>query len=445
MLLKYMSQKRILVLLLTLLVIAAMRLYFVETFAVRLPFWDQWDAEGDLLLRPWIEGRFQTEILWQTHNEHRIFPTRLLSLLIFSITGVWDNLIEARVNIAVAVCIPLILLGFLMRQGALTALRWLTLIVVVAQFGLPFSYENLLVGFQSQFYFLIIFTFLALILAALYPDSPAAMGGVLALGVLAVLTMASGLLTPLATMGVYVLHAAMRRKISLRHGVMLVILVTTAVAGYLIIPQIEANRVFRAQNLSDLVNALQYILAWPVEGASWPAAVALWTPALVVVPWLLRSRRLAAADLFMAGCVMWSLAQGVAIAYGRGQNLDGMASRYSELLTPGLIGNAWFAVRFAEQWGRDRRVWAGGLFFVVFIMAHITRYREDLLYTRRAYGLSLKQEQNVRRYLQTNDPGALDQPQFEIPYPQAERLQLLLDTPTIRRILPVEYTHAEAR
>ncbi len=433
--------KNILALAATLLVIAAARLYFVETFAIPLPFWDQWDAEGDYLLRPWIEGRLEWHNLWQPHNEHRIFPTRLLSLLIFSITGVWNNLIEARVNILVAECIPLIILLFLMRQKALHGPRWLVLIVIIAQFSLPFAFENLLIGFQSQFYFLVIFTLLALILASLYLDSLLAMAGVLVLSWLSVLTMASGLLTPLAAAGVYVLHGFLRREVNWKHAGLVVVLASLSAAGYSIMPQIDSNHIFRSRNMAELFTALEYILAWPMLPIrkSWRTAMVLWIPALVMVPWFLRNRTLTRADLFMAGCVMWSLAQTIAIAYGRGQSIQSVSSRYTELFTIGLVGNAWFAARFTEVKIRHWYIaWLGAVFFYVFIKGHVNRRNQDMLDLRESYSHSLKQEANVRRYLKTKDPSALVQPRFEIPYPDSIRLRTLLDNPTIRGILPGE-------
>ena len=431
-----MHTKNIFALLATLLLIIAARLYFVETFGISLPYWDQWDAEGDFLLRPWIEGRLKLRELWQPHNEHRIFPTRLLSLLIFNVTGGWDNLVEARVNVLVAACIPLIVLLFLLRQKALHGLRWLLLVVIIAQFSLPFAFENLLVGFQSQFYFLIIFTLFAIILASLYPDNALAMAGVLVLSWLSVLTMASGILTPLAVAGVYALQSFQKREFNGKLLVLAVVLLGLSAAGYSIMPQIEANHIYRARSVSELFRALQFILAWPMS-ESWPAAVALWLPALVMVPWLLRNRTLTRADLFMAGCVMWSLAQTFAIAYGRGQSMGSVSSRYTELFTIGLIGNAWFAARFMEVMVKNRRIaWLGAVFFVVFVWGHISRFDHDMKNVRESYGNSLKQESNVRKYLKTGDPSVLVQPQFEIPYPDSIRLRSLLDNPTIRPILP---------
>ncbi|WP_090146268.1 hypothetical protein [Dyadobacter soli] len=431
-----MPTRNILALLATLLLIIAARFYLVETYAIALPFWDQWDAEGDYLLRPWIEGRLRIDELWHTHNEHRIFPTRLLSLLIFNVTGVWDNVIEARVNIFLAACIPLIILLFLMRQRELHGVRWLILIVIIAQFALPFSFENMLVGFQSQFYFLMIFTLFALILAARYPDSLLAMAGILVLSWLSVLTMASGILTPLAATGVYALQGFLKREVNWKHVGMVVVLVGLAALGYSIMPHIEGNQIYRSRNIAEIRKALRFILSWPVS-KSWPAAIALWFPAVGMVCWLLRSRALSRADMVMAGCAMWSLGQTLAIAYGRGQAMGGVSSRYTELFTIGLIGNAWFAARFIEITLKNKRVaWLGAVFFVVFIMGHTSRRKRDMRDVYHTYELSMKQETNVRKYMKTGDASVLVQPLFQIPYPDSIRLRSLLDNPTIRPILP---------
>lgn len=432
-----MQQRSFIVTLFVITIIVAARLYYVGAFATPLPYWDQWDAEGDFLLRPWIEGRLRLRELWQPHNEHRIFPTRVLSLLIFNVTGTWNNLIEARINVLLAACIPAILLGFLLRQRALSGIRWLVLIAVIAQFALPFSFENVLVGFQSQFYFLIIFTLTALILAVQYPQRAWAMAVIVLLCVLSVLTMASGLLTPISVAGVYALHACVQRQVGGLRAILMVALTGVAVWGYLLLPQIPANQMYRAENLSDLFGAIGYILSWPVIGNRF-AGLILWLPVIATVPWLLFKKNLTRADMLMAGCVFWSLMQALAIAYGRGQGLTEVASRYTELFSLGLIGNAWFAARFIEQSSRRPVGWVMAAFFVVLVGGHTKHYGEDMHDIRRNHRLSLKQEQNVRRYLRTNDPSALVQPKFEIPYPDPVRLQGLLDDPVIRRILPVD-------
>jgi hypothetical protein len=412
------------------------RLYFVENFAVPLPFWDQWDAEGDFLLRPWIEGTLKLSELWQPHNEHRIFPTRVLSLAIFEITGSWNNLTEARFNILLAAAIPAILTWLMCRHGALLGKRYLLLIVVIAQFALPFSFENLLIGFQSQFYFLILFTLVSISLAILRPRSIFAIVAILVLSVLSVLTMASGLLTPLSAAFVYFLNWYLNKLNSLRNTLIIsALLIVIAATGYLLLPQIAANQVYRARNLSELSRTVGYILSWPIIGSPLPAIV-LWLPAMIVIPILLFYKNLNRIDMLVAGCFVWSLSQALAIGYGRGQELTEVASRYTELFSLGLIGNAWFVIRAVEILSNRWFQLALPVFLGVFLYGHITHYSSDMHDIRRNYRLSLIQTANVSKYLETNNKSYLQQPKWQIPYPDPVRLQQLLDNPTLREILP---------
>lgn len=135
------------------LVIMLSRLLYVEKFAVALPFWDQWDAEWAGLLKPWIEGSLQFSDLFVGHNEHRILPTRLTTLAIFLITGTWNNLTEARLNIPLSAVTPLMLIWLICKHGRISGLKWLVIAVILLCASLPFSWENILIGFQSQFYF----------------------------------------------------------------------------------------------------------------------------------------------------------------------------------------------------------------------------------------------------------------------------------------------------
>ena len=49
----------------------------IERYGSEVPYWDQWDAEGDNLIRPYLEGRLAVAQFFAAHNEHRILFTRL--------------------------------------------------------------------------------------------------------------------------------------------------------------------------------------------------------------------------------------------------------------------------------------------------------------------------------------------------------------------------------
>ncbi|NIJ54146.1 hypothetical protein [Dyadobacter arcticus] len=417
------------------LIVIACRFYYVEKYAVALPYWDQWDGEGDLLLRAWIENRLKLLDLWQPHNEHRIFPTRILSLLIFLVTGEWNNLTEARVNILLASAIPALLMWLFFRDTSSTKIRLFIIPVILAQFALPFSFENLLIGFQSQFYFLILFTLFALILAAYKHENVYAITAILFLCVLSVFTMGSGLLTPIAVCCVYIIHLYEKPDYRSRNILISITLIVIAIGGYLLIPQIPANQIYRVRNIFEIINATGYILSWPFMSTQW-AALILWLPATLMIPVLGIPKKMTRIDLVMTGCFVWSFLQALAIGFGRGQELTEVASRYTELFTLGLISNAWFACRAIEHLKQYHLRWVALIFFVMLFFGHAARIGADMHDIRRNHRLSVIQTRNVCMYLKTSDKKFLQTKKWEIPFPDPVRLQSLLDNPTIREILP---------
>jgi len=96
---------------------------------------------------------------WFTpHNgEHRILATRLWEVFWFQAAGEWDPQLVMTANAAVfAAMSALIACG--MASGLTGRARWWVLVFVAAALAIPFSYSNLLWGFQSQFYFLLLAT-----------------------------------------------------------------------------------------------------------------------------------------------------------------------------------------------------------------------------------------------------------------------------------------------
>ncbi|KQS28254.1 hypothetical protein [Dyadobacter sp. Leaf189] len=426
------------IVILSFLLVVAIRLCYVENYAVALPFWDQWDAEGDHLIRPWVEGTLKVSDLWNPHNEHRIFPTRLFSLMLFQITGQWNNLFSAKVNVVLAATIPTILLGFLYRFNGLNGRKWWILPFLIAQFTLPFSFENWLVGFQSQFYFLILFVVTAFGLSTAFPERASAQFLVFLLCFLSTLTTASGILTPLTVAGVYLLQWLSEPGNKIQYWILVAALTIMAIIGYFQIPHIAAHDMYRARNLSEWTHSLLLILSWPVGPHNWIAAP-LWSPALITLAFLLKRNRLRKSDFFMAGCVMWSLTQAMAIAFGRGQELTALPSRYTELLSIGLVANAWFAIRFVEEYKVAK--WYKYLIlsiFPLFFHGHRKRFKSDMHDVQRVHRHSVVQTKNVVSYLQTNNPNYLRQPTMHIPYPDPVGLKQLLDNRTIITLLPPE-------
>ena len=96
------------------------------------------------------------------HIEHRIFLTRWLNVgLFFANQERWDLLMQACVNAGLAgLCVLALIRGF----GAHFVDSWYWLFggLTTACFALPTAYENMLWGFQSQHFFFILFSVLAI-------------------------------------------------------------------------------------------------------------------------------------------------------------------------------------------------------------------------------------------------------------------------------------------
>ncbi|MGH8032304.1 MAG: hypothetical protein ACREO8_08065 [Luteimonas sp.] len=423
--------------------VVLIRGWYVHRYALPLPFWDQWDSEGDFLLRPWIEGTLSVSDLWQPHNEHRILPTRLTSLMLYEITGQWNNLYSAFFDVLLAAFAAASALWLAVRESGLRGLRWLIVAMVLMCFAAPFAWENFLVGFQSQFYYLMLFAMASIALAAWRSDDSRAIATILLLAVLSLLTMASGLVTAAAVVVVYLVRHRQSPLPRAKLWFVVLMLLSIALIGYGTTPRPEHHVALRADGPINLIDAFDHALGWPVIGYHW-AAFWIWLPTVAAVLVLLKKKTMTPTDLAMLGFAAWSVAQAAVVAYGRGRGLLELSSRYTELMTPGLIANAWFAVRLLGMGVSSRpapkfAAWviAGGYFIVVFA-AFAFRFDSDMAAMADRKRLSDIQTQHVRSYLLTHDPAALRQPFLQIPYPDAARLQSLLDNKALRESLSPE-------
>ena len=105
--------------------------------------------------------------MFSLHNEHRVFFSRLLALDLLVVNGQWDPRLQQVVN---AVMHSLTALLVVTTFWIANERRRLDLLVFVGAltFALPFGWENTLVGFQSAFYFLLLFSVLGLWLTTRY-------------------------------------------------------------------------------------------------------------------------------------------------------------------------------------------------------------------------------------------------------------------------------------
>lgn len=420
---------------------------YVSLYAQEVPFWDQWDAEGDHLLRPFLESSLSFHDLLTPHNEHRIFFSRLLALALFRLNGdEWNNLVEAYASCAVYAAVPATLIYFASRRdssGAQTAMIALAACVLAT---LPFDYENTLFGFQSQFYFMAEFALLLLATVSLGQPGWRTCAGIGMFGLMSLFTMASGVLAPVVAIPLLWSN----REARAHRGFVIVatiLLLGLVALGIALLPNLPSsdNTPF---GIAGHIHALSTTLMWPLRargGSAWQetrkvlCAILIWAPLLLWAIRQIRLRRPTPSELFVVATAAWVGLQAAAIAHARGRDMLGVSPRYTDILAVGLLCNAWLAYRLATEW--DQRRWlarvVAGLFVLTAAAGFAKRTGPDHFEARSAGERGAVQTANVARYLQTNDTQWLQQPQLGIPYPDPKRLQLLLENPAIRSTLPV--------
>jgi hypothetical protein len=418
-------------------IVLAFKLALIARYGNATPFWDQWEAEADLLYRPWLEGSLRLQDLVAPHNEHRILTTRLLALALLELEGrVWNPILQMQVNAvlhALALSVLLIFLAKPLPFGYRVALFTFG----AALFCIPYGWENTLAGFQSQFYFLLLFSFLFLWAMSAYPTgSPSWWLGV-GCGVLAYLSLASGATALLAGA-----VALLIRRYRFKHEAVALwsvfLLIGMAATAVLLTPTVPYHAELKAQSLAQFSSALLRAAAWPENGILFGGPV-LQIPLLIGLAAALWSRKVKdPVYVFGVSLAIWVAGQVTSIAFGRVTAVG--APRYTDLYAISLLLNFFVLLVLARQsapHARYRYVIGGVLWLSLLVMVFVawsSRY-ETQLQEKAAQGL--RQEDNVRRYLCSGDASHLNNKQrLDIPYPSAEALKRYLDQPTIRLVLP---------
>lgn len=294
-------------------------------------------------------------------------------------------------------------------------------------FAAPFVHENLLAGFQSQFYFLMLFSFL--LLWAAYKAQQASLRWVVAVALMSLLSffsMASGALSTAAAAGLMLT----RRIVGVEKSRIGVAIMVALAVGFMIAvactPTIPAHATLKAKNPLEFMFA---ILAATCGGILY----------LLVLVFMIRqlTRRPAADDhsWFVFALCLWVLGQILAIAYGRSHGI--FSSRYLDLFAIGFLLNFYCLIFLIQE--DDLRavarkwlyVWL--LLFMTVLGAFVPKMLQKINDKKT---LMLENSKNVSDYLMTGDSVFLQKkPDDEIPYPDAARLKSLLDSPVISRIL----------
>jgi hypothetical protein len=361
------------------------------------------------------------------------------------VNGQWDPQVQQVVNAVMHAATGVVVAGMFWIAAGRKRIDLIALVVGVV-FTLPFSWENTLAGFQSAFYFLLLFTMLALWLTMRHPAGSTRwlLGWMFALG--ALFTSAGGVITPVALLVSPAVNVIVKRQSWRAFALSLaaataVIAVGIATAA----PPIPHHAPYRAGTLGALATALARNTAWPWIDTP-VLSVLMWLPLLAMVALALRHwRTVTEFERLTCAVAAWTVLQALALAYSRGVGGQAPASRYMDILSFGFVANAMALLAIHERCAPRPRVGriAMGivLAWLAFVLVGVEGMTADALRigaaTRRAWMAAYGQ--NVREFLHTDDVPAFAAKSFPFQVPFSNPLLLAnawLRHPYVRGILP---------
>jgi hypothetical protein len=421
-------------------VILCAKLYLIALLGSDTPFWDQWEAEGARLYVPYFAGTLSIEHWFAVHNEHRILFTRILAMASLLAGGDWSPVRQTIINATLHVFALFMIVVWLSRGLGLMTTIVLSAIVAT-MFSVPFAWMNTVIGFQSQFYFLVLFGCSSSYLIGRHEAwSPLWWLGAL-FGIASYLSLSSGALTLLAAALISGLQLGLAQREGAREYAAIAFLVAACAVMTLDVINATPAGSSLHPSPSQFGAAIIRILSWPVpvQGVlkQTIAASAIYAPAALALLTVIRRRAPLGDPIWTClAFAAWVTLQAGAIAFGR-PNAP-IQPHYLDIYLIGLLANAACLLHLATNSAHRVRAtlaaasWTG---VVLYYGAHVALNNlPSEIETRRATARA--QAENLSRFLATGDPSHLrNKPVFEIPYPDAERLREIATDPAIRAIL----------
>lgn len=304
---------------------------WIHFFGVDVPFRDQWSGE-----LPWyklvITKNVDWEMLIAPHNEHRIAATRIFNTLIFKLLGGWHPIaVVYAQTVFIGLTVAILTHTIWIYAGRL---RGVGTTLTILAFSLPYSWQNILNGFQNQFYFMLLFAISALSIVSRGSSwKRLSMGMTLALA--SQFVMASGLLLSLSLMIMFFLLLMSKRLSTRRFLVAMALMIAVMLWQILLLNHVSGHDPLKAHSVAEFVIAFVKVLSW----AELPVGLLLWGLVLYAVLqnyWATRVSLfswlsgLSRTQIFVICLCAWLLMQLAATAYARAHS--GLtASRYQQI------------------------------------------------------------------------------------------------------------------
>jgi len=422
------------------------RFYTIKRFGVQEPYMDSFSEVYDY--KPTVEADWATVFAnsLRPNNEHRIALTRWTNVGLFLLDGEkWDLLTEACFN---AILAGLLAAAFFLGVGRYfngPAFLFFGFVVVLA-FGLPISYENIIWGFQSQHFYFILLSVVAIsCTVGVKPWSRISWLGLLA-GALSCLALASGFFGLLAVLAVFALMALRREYRSGDLALAAAICLVLLIAAMPLLFGVPSDPSYRAHSAVQFLWALAGNLAWPnIAPPLRGIGLLIQLPFLALtIAALVRSQALPRSSYVIVGLGIFNAMIAVTLAYARGAYVPYV--RYFDYNALNLVVNGTALLelgrlqlfpRLSSVWKRIIFLgWAAAAMAGCWVLAG-QAWNHDLPLRKAEL---INERSAIHAFFTTHDPEVLASPDLNGTFPfdakYAKRTASSLSDPEVYRFLP---------
>ena len=414
----------------------AANFWVIAKYGNATPSGDEWSAEALGLYPSYFRSHLSLGALLAPNNEHRIFTTRLLELLLIHFNGLWDPILQMMANAVIHAAIGVAFLLVVRRHLSPIAFTGCAVLVLTV-IALPYGWENTLIGFNTHFYAVLLFGLIAIRLLSRESSFSWLWLIGLACGALSFLSLASGALVFLASFLVLLAKLGCGAVTGRRDRLAAAVLLAGFGVAYAFTPTVAWLAAWRPHSPFEFLQAFFTLASWPFAGGALIAAIVNMPGAAVA--WTIYRDRPPASDIrwTLLGLWLWVVLQVASIAYGRAIYVE--APRYFDITALGVMVNFVCAVRLAGvgnlvglRYARYAS-FAWGVIVATGLWHAAERLPEEL---RAAAAERLVQEYNVKAFLATGDfPSGSVLPDA-LPLPNVDGLAAILADKNVRRFLP---------
>ena len=420
------------------LIVTGARWWVVANFGSDVPYWDQWTGEGANLFKLYLDKTLSLRDWLAPHNEHRILWSRLLSFFLLLVNGEWDARLQMEVNALLYTLVPCGLF-FYFSRGRDWRFKISFFLCLALLFALPFAWENIIEGFQSQFCLLSAFSLagIGLLLNEKPFSKKWAWGIASCIG--ALFTMGSGFFAPASVICVLGL-LFLRDRENWRNRLAWdwptwIFCFGLIISGLLSSVTVARHAIYKAASAKDYLYSLGFLLSWPVPWSRFFALI-LWAPFAFFSIRFLKGENDSAEGRLLLGAGFWTLLQSLALSYNRSVLIA--SPRYFDILVFGVIVNFLFAGFLSGRKIKRHALWLSLLIVLNVTGLTIVSLKAGIAIIQRKYTYEVERI-HTKGFISTGNPDFIykTKDQLDIPCPDAKLLETLLRDSSFLKILPV--------